>query len=222
MESSVVLPAFFDSAFTRGLAVGFALAAPVGPVAVLCIRRALARGQFQAFVAGLGAAVADMLFGAVAGLGLTVISVFVMSYQVLIGLFGGLLVLALGISTYRTPVIVSEGAMVVKSLRRDFIAAFTMAITNPATLVAAAGVFAAFGPVDITTKPLAALWLVLGVFLGSAAWWLILAAIATTLRGRFMNRGLSWLNRISGSMIAASGVLVLVVTAYHSLKRLVG
>jgi len=222
MESSVVLPAFFDSAFIRGLAVGFALAAPVGPVAVLCIRRALARGQFQAFIAGLGAAVADMLFGAVAGLGLTVISSFVMNYQVLIGLFGGLLVLVLGISTYRTPVIVNEGTMVVKSLRRDFIAAFTMAVTNPATLIAAAGVFAAFGPVDITTEPLTGLWLVLGVFLGSAVWWLILAAIVTTLRGRFLDKGLPWLNRISGSIIAASGVLVLVVTAYHGVSKHLG
>lgn len=211
------LPAFLDTAFVRGLAVGFALAAPMGPVAVLCVRRALARGQLQAFVAGLGAALADMAFGAVAGLGLTVISAFVLNYEMFIGLVGGLLVIALGVSTYRAPVLVSEGAVVVKSLRRDFAAAFTMAITNPATMIAAAGVFAAFGPVDVATAPLTALWLVLGVFSGSAIWWIILAAAVTTLRGRFIKTGLPWLNRISGGIIALSGAAVLAATAFRLL-----
>ena len=212
------LPAFFDIAFVRGAIVGFALAAPMGPVAVLCIRRALARGSVQAFIAGLGAALADMAFGAVAGLGLTVISAFVLDYQMLIGLVGGVMVLALGISTYRTPVLLNEGAVVVKSLRRDFAAAFTMAITNPATMIAAAGVFAAFGPVDMATAPSTAFWLVLGVFAGSAAWWLILAAAATTMRGRFIKSGLPWLNRISGSIIALSGAAVLTLTVVRLLN----
>lgn len=213
-----ILPGFFDAAFVRGIIVGFALAAPMGPVAVLCIRRALARGQFQAFIAGLGAALADTAFGAVAGLGLTVISAFVLNYEMVIGLFGGVLVLALGISTYRAPVLISDGAVVVKSLRRDFVTAFTMAITNPATMIAAASVFAAFGPVDVYTAPITTFWLVLGVLIGSAVWWLILAVVVTTLRGRFIKEGLPWLNRISGSIIALSGVLVLVATAIKLAK----
>lgn len=213
-----ILPGFFDLAFVRGILVGFALAAPMGPVAVLCIRRALARGHWQAFIAGLGAAFADMAFGAVAGLGLTVISTFVLNYEMIIGFVGGILVLALGITTYRAPVMISDGAVVVKSLRRDFAAAFSMAITNPATMIAAAGVFAAFGPVDAYTAPGTAFWLVFGVFIGSAAWWLILAGVVTTLRGRFIKRGLPWLNRISGSIIALSGVLVLAATAIKLLN----
>jgi threonine/homoserine/homoserine lactone efflux protein len=214
MNPSAILPLFFDLPFVRGSLVGFALAAPVGPVAVLCIRRALARGRLQAFIAGLGAALADMLFGAVAGLGVTVISAFVMNYQIIIGLVGGLLVLALGVSTYRSPIVMSDGFIVVKSLRRDFAAAFTMAITNPATMVAAAGVFAAFGPVDVHTSPTTALWLVLGVLIGSATWWLILAGVAATLRGRFITKGLPWLNRASGVVIALSGSTVFAVALF--------
>jgi threonine/homoserine/homoserine lactone efflux protein len=213
MTPGIVLPAFFDLAFVRGIIVGFALAVPIGPVAVLCIRRALTRGQVQAFLAGLGAAVADMIFGAIAGLGLTVLSTFVLDNQMVIGVIGGALVLALGVTTYFSPVMMNDGTMIVKSLRRDFAAAFTMAITNPATMIAAAGVFAAFGPVDIYTAPVSAFWLVSGVFLGSAAWWLILAVIVTTLRNRFITRGLPWLNRISGGIIALSGIAVLVLTA---------
>jgi threonine/homoserine/homoserine lactone efflux protein len=205
-------PAFLDLAFVRGCMVGFALAAPIGPVAVLCIRRALARGWAQAFIAGSGAAFADAVFGAVAGLGLTVISTFVLDNQIVIGLIGGILVLALGLITYRAPVVMTNGTVAVKSLRRDFAAAFSMAITNPATMIAAAGVFAAFGSIDIYTAPATAFWLVGGVFTGSAAWWLILSGTVTTLRGRFVKSGLPWLNRISGSIIAFSGVLVLAAT----------
>lgn len=210
-----LLPAIFNLAFVRGIAVGFALAAPVGPVAVLCIRRALARGYLQAFSAGLGAALADMAFGAVAGLGLTVISKFVLDNEIIIGLLGGTLVLAMGITTYRAPVLVTEGEIAVKSLRRDFAASFTMAITNPATMIAAAGVFAAFGGVDMYTEPARAFWLVVGVFAGSALWWMILAGAVSTLRGRFVRGGLPWLNRISGSIIAASGLVVLAATLMH-------
>src|SRR5882762_6646179 len=93
-----------DVAFIRGGIAGFALAAPLGPVAILCIRRALARGQIEAVLAGLGAAVADTIFGAVAGLGITFISHFVIAHEVIIGLLGGGIVLGVGLITYRTPV----------------------------------------------------------------------------------------------------------------------
>jgi len=210
MTIAGLTPAFLDMAFVRGAVVGLALAAPVGPVAVLCIRRALACGPFQAFVAGLGAAVADMVFGAIAGLGLTVISAFIMSHEIVIALIGGAVVFGLGISTYRTPVVMTNGNVVVKSLRRDFAAAFTMAITNPATMIAAIGVFAAFGPIYIEDSLARAFWLVAGVFVGSAAWWLILAGIATTMRGRFIGGGLPLLNKISGGVITLSGTAVLI------------
>lgn len=219
MNLVAIAPPFLDLAFVRGVMVGFALAAPMGPVAVLCIRRALARGRLQAFVAGLGAALADMAFGAVAGLGITVISAFILDNEMIIGLFGGMLVLALGLNTYRTPVAIADGNIVVKSLRRDFVAAFTMAMTNPATMIAAAGVFAAFGPVDIHTAPVTAFLLVTGVFAGSGLWWLILALVVTTLRDRFVTKGLLWLNRISGGVIALSGAIVLAAMAIKMLSR---
>ncbi len=218
MDIATLTPPFLDLAFVRGLAVGFALAAPMGPVAVLCIRRALARGFFQAFAAGLGAALADMTFGGIAGLGITAISTFVFDYETIIASIGGTLVLALGVSTYRTPVVITNGAVAVNSLRRDFAAAFSMAITNPATMIAAFGVFAAFGPINVESAPRSAAWLMVGVLAGSAAWWLILAGVVTTLRGRFVAGGAAWLNRASGGVIAGSGVLVLTAMAVKVLK----
>ncbi len=212
MTPGDLVPAFFDFAFTRGFAAGFALAAPIGPVAVLCIRRALARGRVQAFIAGLGAAFADMIFGAVAGLGISAISTFVLNYEFMIGLFGGAVVVALGVITYRTPAMAIDGSVQTKSLRRDFAAAFTMAITNPATMIAAGGVFAAFAPINMYIEPARAFWLVAGVFAGSAAWWLILSLTAASMRARFLARGVSRLNHISGSLIFVSGVLIVAAT----------
>lgn len=210
--------ALFEFAFVRGLAAGFALAAPIGPVAMICIRRALARGRLQGFAAGLGAAVADMMFGAIAGLGLTVISTFILEHEVAIGLIGGIIVLAVGLVTYRAPVLMADGEFTVTSLKRDFLTAFSMAIMNPATMFAALGVFAAFGPTHAETTSSDSFALLAGVFGGSAAWWLILAGAAGTWRGSMMERGLTALNRFSGAIMAISGIAVLGVVVYRALQ----
>lgn len=210
--------ALFEFAFVRGLAAGFALAAPIGPVAMICIRRALARGRLQGFAAGLGAAVADMMFGAIAGLGLTVISTFILEHEVAIGLIGGIIVLAVGLVTYRAPVLMADGEFTVTSLKRDFLTAFSMAIMNPATMFAALGVFAAFGPIHAETTPSDSFALLAGVFGGSAAWWLILAGAAGTWRGSMVERGLTALNRFSGGIMAISGIAVLGVVVYRALQ----
>lgn len=208
--------ALFEFAFVRGLAAGFALAAPIGPVALLCVRRALARGRWQGFMAGLGAAFADMMFGAIGGLGLTVISTFIIAHEIAIGLVGGIIVLAVGLLTYRAPVLMADGHLSVHSLRRDFVTAFSMAITNPATMFAALGVFAAFGPTYAQASPSDALLLIAGVFGGSAAWWLILAVSAGAWHGSILERGLRRLNRFTGAIMALAGASVLGAVAYRA------
>jgi threonine/homoserine/homoserine lactone efflux protein len=203
---------FLQLAIVRGLVAGFALAAPMGPVAMLCVRRTLVKGRLQAFMAGLGAALADMLFGAAAGLGITAVNAFVFSHEDTIGLIGGAIVLVIGIATYRAPIKVANGGAEAQTLRRDFVASFTMAITNPTTMGAAAGLFAAFGPVNAKLNPGTAFWLVFGVLAGSALWWLTLVSIAGVMREGFLRHGLSKLNKISGAIITLSGVVVLAVT----------
>jgi arginine exporter protein ArgO len=209
--------AFTDIAFVRGFIAGFALAAPLGPVAVLCIRRGLARGRVQAFIAGLSAALADVVFGSVAGLGITYISSRVMEYEQQIGVVGGVILLVVGTATYRTPVCPITGEAQVQGLLRDMFAAFTMAITNPATMLGAAGIFAVFGPIDLNTHPVKAFWLVAGIFAGSAAWWLMLATIVGTFRQRFVDRGLLRMNKIAGAIVCACGAGVLITVAYRAL-----
>ncbi len=205
-------------AFIRGLVAGFALAAPMGPVAMLCVRRTLAKGRVQALIAGAGAAVADMIFGAVAGLGVTVVNTFVTDYQTIIGAIGGAIVLVMGVLTYRSPIVMADGEVNVQSLRRDTVAAFTMAITNPATMGAAAGLFAAFGVIDAKLDPSRAFWLVAGVFAGSMLWWAVLAGAVGVFREGFLRSGLTRLNQVFGAIIALSGIAVLTAVAIKVLS----
>ncbi len=204
-------------AFIRGLVAGFALAAPMGPVAMLCVRRTLAKGRLQALATGTGAAVADMIFGAAAGLGITAVSTFVTAHQIIIGALGGLIVVMMGVLTYRAPIVFADGEVRVQSLGRDVAAAFTMAVTNPATMGAAAGLFAAFGVIDAAIDPSRAFWLVAGVFAGSMVWWIVLVGAVGFIREGFLRRGLARLNKIFGAIIAASGIAVLAAVAVRAL-----
>jgi threonine/homoserine/homoserine lactone efflux protein len=204
-----------DIAGLRGLLAGFALAAPLGPVAVLCIRRGITKGWLEGFLAGLGAAVADTIFGSIAGLGMTFIIGVVVAYETAIGLVGGLIVLIVGVLTYRMPVCEITGTTKLESLRRDALTAFSMGITNPATMLGAVGIFAAFGQINYHVDPGKAAWLVAGVFAGSTLWWASLATIVSTLKAQMLTASLRRLNHISGGLITLSGAAVLGTAIYR-------
>lgn len=192
----------------RGLVVGVALAAPVGPVGLIVIRLALTHGQGPAVTAGLGAAVADGIFGAIGGLGLTLIQTFITSNQAALASIGGVILIVLGIGTYRQTVAFDDRPVTFDSMVRDFTASFSLAITNPATMIAALGLFATLGTVNPLATPVRAAMLVGGVFVGSALWWITLSGLAVTLRQR-MRQSLPWINRISAALFFLIGVGVL-------------
>ncbi len=172
----------------QGMIVGVALAAPVGPVGVICIQRALTLGRWSAVTAGLGAAVADAIFGAVAGLGLVLVQAFVETHQMIFTLAGVAILVWLGVGTWRKPASAARRESLVSAgLAKDFVTTFSLAIVNPATMFAAFGLFAAFGPVDAGSRPIAAGLLVSGVFLGSAAWWLFLSSVTVALRQHMLS-----------------------------------
>jgi threonine/homoserine/homoserine lactone efflux protein len=211
----------------KGLAIGFAIAAPVGPIGVLCIRRTLADGRLAGLVSGLGAATADALYGCVAAFGLTAVSSFLISQQTWLRLLGGLFLRYLGVRTLlaapaEKPAIATgrrvrrrttaEGRPI-GSPGRGLLAAYTstfaLTVANPATILSFAAIFAGLGA-GITSRSYAsAALLVSGVFLGSALWWLLLSGGVSLFRSRLQTRGLRWVNRISGAVITAFGVLSL-------------
>jgi threonine/homoserine/homoserine lactone efflux protein len=191
--------------FLKGLIIGFAMAVPIGPIGIMCIRKTLAEGHARGFIIGIGAATADALLASVAAFGLTFISDVISSEHVWLRLVGGGLLLFLGIRTYRTkrkdPAIPYEN----KGVLASYVSAFPLALTNPVTIFAFIAVFAAFG-LGHTLDLISASILVVGVFAGSSLWFLTLGYVATLFRKKLDSGGLRWVNRIAGVLIVISGV----------------
>jgi threonine/homoserine/homoserine lactone efflux protein len=193
--------------FIRGLIIGFSIAAPVGPIGVLCIRRTLADGRTSGFLSGLGAATADALYGCVAGFGLTVISGFLVDQRFWIQLIGGIFLLTLGIKTLRTVPAERAAAASGTGLAASYASTLLLTLTNPMTILSFAGIFAALGVADTGGDFSAAALLVLGVFVGSAAWWLLLSGGVGLLREKLSSGVLRWTNRLSGAILLAFGLI---------------
>jgi threonine/homoserine/homoserine lactone efflux protein len=188
--------------FLKGLAFGFLLAATVGPMWVLCLRRTLAFGPLAGIASGMGIALADGLYGAVAAFGLTAISGFLLGHSFWIGLAGAAFLIYLGIRTLTAPAVPARGATEQKSLTASFFSTLGLTLTNPPTILAFAAIFAGLGLASSADYAAAGL-IVAGVFMGSAAWWLILAGTAARLRGRMGPRLMRGINRVSGVSILA-------------------
>jgi threonine/homoserine/homoserine lactone efflux protein len=196
--------------FFRGLVIGFSIAAPVGPIGVLCIRRTLADGQIAGLVSGLGAATADAFYGCVAGFGLTFISSLLIDQQMWMRLFGGLFLLYLGIKTLLSRPAEQAAKTTGNGLLSAYASTFLLTVTNPLTILSFAAIFAGLGLTNTTGSYASALILVLGVFLGSASWWLLLSGGVGLFRDKFNTQGMVWVNRISGLIIIAFGAVALV------------
>lgn len=191
-------------ALLKGIAVGIVIALPVGPVGVLCVRRTLFEGPTYGFVSGLGAAIADTIFGIVAGFGITIVRDFMLRYQDWFAVIGGLFLVYIGVKALVTASDIEPEPLGGESHLGAFVSSFALTITNPITILAFAGIFAKVG----VTKEAGFLdlgILVAGIFLGSLLWWLGLSFGVAGLRRIVGTVRLVWLNRVSGAILALSG-----------------
>jgi threonine/homoserine/homoserine lactone efflux protein len=196
------------SLFGQGLVLGFTIAAAVGPISLLVMRRTLAHGQVYGLASGMGVATADAAYGAVAAFGLTAITSVLVGARVALALIGGAFMLYLGWKTFTgRPNEVAE-ATDRPGLVGAFASIFGLTITNPSTILSFAAIFAGLGVVGSGGGDAALL--TLGVFCGSALWWLVLTTAFTLLRTRVTVRGLIWANRISGVVLLGFGVAAIV------------
>jgi len=199
----------------KGIAVGFVIALPVGPVGVLCVRRTIFEGRWSGFLSGLGAASADTVFGIIAGFGLTVVADILFKYQDWLRAGGGIFLIYLGVTALmkggeRT----KASDKSAEGLFRAYASTFVLTITNPVTILAFLGIFAAVGFTGAEATLGRAAMLVAGVLLGSLVWWLGLALGAGLCRKSFREIHLIWLNRISGALLALSGTGLIVSLLY--------
>jgi len=212
--------AIMDSAiFFKGLIIGFSIAAPVGPIGVLCIRRTLAHGMPAGFLSGLGAATADALYGCVAGFGLALVADFFVSQQLVLRLVGGLFLVYLGYRTLRVrpadaPGVEAAGMSAEQapraSLWGNYGSTLLLTLTNPLTILSFSAIFAGLGLASGPRSYGAAGLLVAGVFMGSASWWLLLSGGTSLLRQRLTPQSMRAVNILSGLVILGFGVAALV------------
>jgi threonine/homoserine/homoserine lactone efflux protein len=196
----------------RGIIIGFSIAAPVGPIGVLCIRRTLAEGRVSGFVSGLGAATADAIYGCVAGFGLTFVSKTLTNpqVQVWLRLIGGLFLCYLGIRTLLSRPSEQAASAQGNGLMGAYGSTLFLTLTNPMTILSFAAIFAGLGVASAGRSYGSATTLVLGVFAGSGLWWFALSGLANLFRNRLDSGTLQWINRISGIIIAGFGAAALV------------
>lgn len=193
----------------KGLLIGFTVAAPVGPIGILCINRTLSKGRLTGFVSGLGAASADAIYGCIAAFGLTFITSFLISQKLWLQLIGGLFLCYLGIQTYRSRPAGHAASARGGGLLKSYTSVFFLTVTNPMTILFFIGIFSGIGLGKSSFDMGSALLMVTGVFLGSAAWWLSLSFGVSLFRKKFSNDSLAWINRLSGIIVFGFGVFAL-------------
>ncbi len=195
--------------FLKGVVVGLSMAVPVGPIGILCIRRTLLEGRLSGFVSALGLATADVVFGCIAGFGLTFISDFLIIQQVWLRLLGGLFLCTIGLKVLLKKVVEREAPPRGKGLLGAYTSMFLLTLTYPMTILIFLGIFAGLGIRDARGNYASVAALVLGVFTGSMFWWAILSSFIGSLRTKIRTQNWQWVNRISGTLILGFGLAVL-------------
>jgi threonine/homoserine/homoserine lactone efflux protein len=195
--------------FLKGIFVGFAMAVPIGPIGIMCIRKTLTEGRLRGLIIGLGAATADLLYGCVAAFGLKLISNTLVSQRIWIRLVGGALLLFLGIRTFRAQPTDPKFKIHSSRMLGSYFYTVFLTLTNPLTIFAFIAVFAALG-LGNGLSNFSASALVAGVFIGSCLWFLLLSSGVTLFRKKLDLVGLKWVNRIAGVLIIISGVVAIV------------
>lgn len=195
----------------RGLLAGLIIAAPVGPVNVLCVQRTITRSWRSGLLSGLGSALADTLYGAIAGFSISFVIQFLIREEFWIRFFGGILLILLGVWYYfRRPQSLDQDRKS-DSDHSDYFSTFLLTLTNPTTVLSFMAVLAALHLGS--SRPWYLTMLVVGgIFCGSMLWWFILTGIANRLRDRVTDKGMVWMNRIGGLAIGVFGVITLILS----------
>ena len=155
---------------------------------------------------GLGAAVADALYGCIAGFGLVAVSSFLLSWQLAIRLVGGAFLVYLGVKTALATPKNTTMPDRATTLWQDFGSTLLLTLTNPATILSFIAIYSGLGIVESDASYTQAFVIILGVFLGSLAWWLVLCSSVNIVRHKLSQSLLKWINRVSGVVLVVFGV----------------
>ncbi|MGW8301321.1 MAG: LysE family translocator [Desulfobacterales bacterium] len=198
----------------KGFVIGFSIAAPVGPIGILCIQRTLSGGNVQGLVTGLGAATADALYGFIAAFGLTFISNFLVDQSIWFRIIGGFFLCYLGIRAFLRKPQERTISVANSTILSAYGTTFFLTLTNPMTILFFAGIFAGLGIVSESIHYASAGLMVIGVFSGSGAWWLLLSGATGIFRNKISEGKFALVNKISGFIILGFGVIAILSAVF--------
>jgi threonine/homoserine/homoserine lactone efflux protein len=194
----------------QGIIVGLILAVPVGPLSLMVIQRSLSDGRLHGIISGFGLATADSLYAAVAFLGLTAISGFILSWQDFFRFFAGLVLIIVGVKIFFTRPGPDDGRSLHGTYAKDYLSMVVIALANPMTIIFLMVTLPGFGFVFGGSSIVSAAEFVGGFFCGAAAWWIFLCGSLGSVRSRISAGNLSLINRVSGVFIAGVGAVMLI------------
>lgn len=197
--------------------IGVAIAAPVGPIGLLCIRRTLVDGWRVGLATGLGAATADAVYGGIAALGLTAVIGWLGTGASAIHLAGGVALVLMGLRTLRSGVPAVDGQLGHRAVLNAYASTIALTMANPATIVSFIGIVASLGLDGATVSD--AVTVVVGVAAGSSLWWLTLTALVAVIRRRVSAPMLRWVNRVAGIGLIAFGIVVAIPAILHVFRQ---
>lgn len=195
--------------FAKGMLLGLSIAAPVGPMALLCLRTTLAHGFLPGLMGGLGVAAGDAFYASVAAFGLQAAAVLLTGQSVWLGLLGGIYLVWFGLTTARQPLPTKAAEGGRRRGLATFVTTFLLTLANPPTIMIFAAMFASLGLVEAQAGAATAMAVVAGVTLGSAGWWILFAIVVDRMRGLLDGPLFVWVNRISGAALAGFGLWAL-------------
>ena len=191
--------------------LGFLASIPLGPIGIICIQRTLGKGRWSGFISGLGAASADTIVAIIAGLGLSFVIIFFKSNSHILVILGSLIMIVLGVRIFlKSPAKqVRERKMKKNNLYTDYLSVLILTLSNPLTIFVFIAIFAGlnlvYGAYDFFLKML----IFSGIFIGASFWWFLLTSLVNIYREKFNLKNLWWLNKITGAIIIAFGVVAL-------------
>lgn len=197
--------------FIQGSILGFSIAAPVGPIGILCIRRTLQYGRFSGLFSGLGAAAADTIYGLIAAFSMTLVSDFLFAQRIWLHILGGAFLIYLGGRTFFSEASdMLAGKVSHRSLFSDFFSTLLLTLSNPLTIFSFIAIFAGLGLGAVSETLFNAVTLVAGIFTGSCFWWLLISEGVTIFRKKVSQSAMCWINRIAGMIIITFGLIALI------------
>ncbi|WP_018338514.1 LysE family translocator [Butyricimonas synergistica] len=209
----------------KGMLVGLMVSIPLGPMGVLIIQKTLHKGALSGFIAGMGAASADLFYAAVAAFGLGFVINIVQAHELLLQIIGGIFLIVIGLKIYFDNPIRQirqrrQGRVSKTGLLGDYLSLFFLTVSNPITVVVFMAVFAGMSVFGESSSLLGEVLVVAGVLLGGGVWWYTLSTLVNIFRKKFRLRVLITINRVSGMVITVLGALV-ILSAFAPFKNLV-